>query len=155
MKFEDVSVEYKSGLGVGEKKAYNYLDILQQKRSVDIRAGHTTAGPHRADLIVKVNGVIASNLLSRGQLRLLISSLKLAQNKHLAKESGKMCVVLIDDLAAELDQKSSYSFFSELLKTNCQLFITSIERNQLPKIPVEVEQKLFHVKHGYITTEEK
>ena len=43
------------------------------------------------------------DLLSRGQLKLLMCALRLAQGEYFTRQSGQQCLYLLDDFASELD----------------------------------------------------
>jgi DNA replication and repair protein RecF len=94
--------------------------------------------------------------LSRGQLKLLICALKIAQGQLLEQEQGKRCVYLIDDLPAELDSDNRGRVCQLLLERGAQVFLTSIEAGTLAKELLEApaaspsKNKLFHVKRGKI-----
>ena len=52
--------------------------MLQEGFERDKQLGHTAIGPHRADLRLRAEGVPVQDLLSRGQLKLLVCALRLA-----------------------------------------------------------------------------
>ncbi len=65
----------------------------------------------------------------------------------LANYSDSCCVLLYDDLPAELDAKHRKLILSVLSKMNIQLFLTAIEKQQIDLSAWEVK-KMFHVEHG-------
>lgn len=129
---------------------------LQEDLLRDRKYGHTSSGPHRADLRFRLGHSVAAELLSRGQLKLLICTLKIAQAQLLEQETGKRCLFLVDDLPAELDAQNRSRVCKLLAARAGQVLLTSIERAYLahelaaldPEKPTE--NKLFHVKHGKI-----
>jgi DNA replication and repair protein RecF len=131
---------------------------IQEDLPRDRKYGHTSSGPHRADLRFRLGHSAAAELLSRGQIKLLICTLKIAQAQLLEKETGKRCLFLIDDLPAELDAHNRARVCNLLAARAPQVLLTSIERESLarelaaaqPDQPIE--NKLFHVKHGKIST---
>ena len=131
-------------------------DLMSSSFNRDLRYGYTVAGPQRADLKIKIGQNHAIDILSRGQQKLLVSALKIAQGALLERENNKNCVYLIDDLPAELDEKNRKKVCELLSSLNCQLFITSVDASSLDGcwdgIELEgKEKKLFHVKHGKIS----
>lgn len=123
--------------------------LLAESLPRDRERGHTQYGPHRAELVFKFNGVPAQEVLSRGQLKLFISAMQLAQVSHLARERGIQCVILLDDLAAELDRNKRAALLDLLLATRAQVFITVTETALLDIAPAQ-GYKMFHVEHGRI-----
>lgn len=95
-------------------------------RERDIELGYTHTGPQRADLRVKTPTGDAQDTLSRGQLKLVVSALKIAQGQLLI-EMGRPLVFLVDDLPAELDANHRQKLCQLLESLNSQIFITSVE----------------------------
>jgi DNA replication and repair protein RecF len=109
----------------------------------DQERGFTQSGPHRADLSVKSGGKGIKEVFSRGQQKLLICAMYLAQ----ATLSPKSGILLIDDLPAELDPSRRKCLLEATATTNSQLFVTATEIEQIP-IQGWTERKVFHVEHG-------
>lgn len=76
---------------------------LEQAREKERKQRTCLVGPHRDDLLLKLNGLAAGDFASEGQQRTLALSLKLAQGKVLAECRGQQPVWLIDDVFGELD----------------------------------------------------
>ena len=76
---------------------------LEQARDRERRQRSCLVGPHRDDLVLKLNGLAASDYASEGQQRTLALALKLAQGRVLAECRGQQPVWLIDDIFGELD----------------------------------------------------
>jgi DNA replication and repair protein RecF len=130
-------------------------DALEDSLGKDLKYGYTSIGPHRADLKIKVGQNYAVDILSRGQQKLLICAMKIAQGQLLKMERGIESLYLIDDLPAELDENNRVKVCSLLESINSQVFITCVERLALENYWTECrekgdEKKLFHVKHGKI-----
>jgi len=126
-------------------------DILSSNIQKDVKFGFTGAGPHRADLKIKIGKELAADVLSRGQQKLLVIAMKLAQAKLLKSITRKGCIFLVDDLPAELDQVNKTKVLGILSELGDQIFITGIERETLYEpLQKEKEMKLFHVEHGKI-----
>lgn len=122
---------------------------LKLSRETDAKMRHTTVGPHRADINIRANGFRASEVLSRGQLKLLVIALKLAQILSLRSESDKKPIILIDDIAAELDIEHRAILLDTILALETQVFITTPDLN-LIDVKNWQDKKLFHVEHGVI-----
>jgi DNA replication and repair protein RecF len=111
--------------------------------------GFTQQGPQRADLRIRVNKQPAVEVLSRGQQKLVVSALKLAQGRFLERTAQRHCIYLIDDLPAELDEQNRHQFCELLEDMQCQAFITSVEPSALRSTwRSDTAVKMFHVKHA-------
>jgi DNA replication and repair protein RecF len=146
------SIDYKRGWS---NEYASYYQCLIENRDRDQKLGYTSLGAHKSDIAIKFNKKPVSELYSRGQLKSLIAALYMAQIELFVKTKNSPCLLLIDDLPAELDDKNLNlvaGWISNL--ENVQVFITGVHLIDLirlwPKQHVE-QGKLFHVKHGKIT----
>jgi DNA replication and repair protein RecF len=62
----------------------------------------------------------------------------------------KPCVLLYDDLAAELDEKHRNKILTVLSTMNIQLFLTAIEKQHVDLSAWPVK-RMFHVEHGQLS----
>lgn len=126
-------------------------EVLLQGRTTDRQMGFTQQGPQRADLAVRYCKRPAAEVLSRGQMKLVVSALKLAQGRLLEQVTGRSCLYLVDDLPAELDAGHRRVFCQWIEKMRCQAFITSVDPEALSSGWQEsTAVSMFHVKHGEI-----
>ena len=88
----------------GWDKESDYAELLQRQFERDRALTYTASGPHKADFRIRADGTPVEDLLSRGQLKLLMCALRLAQGEFLTRQSGRRCLYLIDDFASELDE---------------------------------------------------
>lgn len=125
-------------------------DILDAAFQRDARLGYTQFGPHRADIVIKVNNIPAQDVLSRGEQKLLVFALRLAQGMLLWELTGKKCVYLLDDVAAELDVEKRKHVVQVLTRLQAQVFATAVEREALIELSQHSETQMFHVEHGEV-----
>ena len=126
------------------------VDQLVSKRETDLKMGFTSVGPQRAELELLANGDIAEKRLSRGQQKLLVFALNLALFDLVVKQRGATPVLIIDDLAAELDTDNKARLIRELECRDAQVFLSKIEKNTLPQ--PQGEYRTFHVEHGNLVS---
>ncbi len=127
------------------------LDKLTDDLEKDLRYGFTHSGPHRADFQLLSASRKAKDFVSRGQLKLLVLALKLAQVEHLLNNGFRSGCVLIDDAVAELDFSSRTKLLEFLAGMKVQVFMTATERNEFGDLSQIGQYKMFHVKHGVVT----
>lgn len=85
------------------------LAALKEARGRDLAAGFCTAGPHREDFSLILDGREARVYASQGQQRSAVLSLKLAEAAGAQKVTGEHPVMLLDDVLSELDEtRQSY-----------------------------------------------
>jgi DNA replication and repair protein RecF len=145
-----------------------YAEVLARGLGSDREQGFTQSGPQRADLKVSVAGNPAAATLSRGQQKLVVCALKLAQGQVLAQYRRDPGVFLVDDLPAELDVLRCERVCRALARTGAQTYMTCVDRNAInpgwlegtdPEARSEVDPKaeaaarsvtVFHVEQGEI-----
>lgn len=104
--------------------AYDELLFKQYER--DKLLGYTTLGAHKADLRMHIGNLPVESVLSRGQLKLLMCALRLAQGHHFTHELQRQCIFLLDDFSAELDDVRKEKLASALKTQKAQVFITAL-----------------------------
>jgi len=118
------------------------LSTLQQ----DLERGYTRLGPHRADLSIRTANKPVLNVFSRGQQKLLVCAMTLAQ----ATRDDKPGLILVDDLPAELDPIRRGRLMAALQETGAQVFVTATEQGLISPEGWS-SHKVFHVEHGKFT----
>lgn len=133
----------------GWEKDSDYGELLKQNFERDKAIGYTVAGPQKADFRFKANGLPVEDVLSRGQLKLLMCALRLAQGEHLMAQKNRHCIFLIDDFASELDESKRALLAERLQNSGSQVFVTAISQDQLQQMQPS-QQRVFHVENGII-----
>ena len=137
-------------LNPGWEKGLNLRSVLAQNLEKDKALGYTFYGCHRADLKIKNNTVSAGATLSRGQLKMLVYALRLAQGMLLKEHSNRSCIYLIDDLNSELDDNSQRELLNTLLQCRHQVFISNIRQELL--LPKDrSDYKVFALDRGMVS----
>ncbi|EAR20784.1 DNA replication/repair protein RecF [Nitrococcus mobilis] len=121
--------------------------VLAQARGRELERGHTLYGPHRGDLRFIAGDVGAAQRLSRGQQKLAAIALRLAQAELTLKNGQQRPVILVDDLAAELDAGHRERVLAKLLRMDAQLLLTALSQNELV-LPGDGRFRVFHVEQG-------
>jgi len=107
---------YRSSVDLGgatsaEEVREAYLTALAGSTEKDRRFGTTTVGPHRDDLLLKLEGSSDGSDLrdygSGGQRRTAALALRLVEARTIRERRGAMPLILLDDVFAELDSGRS------------------------------------------------
>jgi DNA replication and repair protein RecF len=138
-----VGLRYRRGWSEGTDLASTLRETLDRDRQL----GHTGNGPHRADLQITLSGRSARDFASRGQQKLLVVVLLLAQLRAFTASGSIRPTLLVDDLAAELDPARRERVIERLAELPAQVILTALERNALD-LSRWCETRVFHVKHG-------
>ena len=78
---DELDIRYRQGWD----KPLSYAEALEQGISADLEQGYTHSGPQRADIRVMQCGHLAADTLSRGQQKLVVCGLKLAQGQLMSE----------------------------------------------------------------------
>ncbi len=97
----------------------------------DRQRGITHAGPHRADLRIRLDGSPARDRVSRGQQKLLAAALILAQLDVLQDATGRSGLLLLDDPAAELDAGALERLMGRVAVMGTQRLVTGLDSRGL------------------------
>ncbi len=118
--------------------------------SGDRQRGYTSVGPHRADLKFSIDGRSVRQTLSRGETKLFVMAVAVTQVRDIAESTGSPPMVLVDDLASELDIDGRNRCLGELRETGAQIFLTEIPGNDPLAVGEDSSTRMFHVKHGRV-----
>ena len=140
------------GFRQGWDKRLSYAEALDNSYTADCDQGFTHAGPQRADIRVLADGYPAADTLSRGQQKLVICALKLAQGQLLADRGVGGSTYLVDDLPAELDEAHCRLVCQCLDRLGAQVFITCVEARDVVDLwpSSGTQRRMFHVEHGAV-----
>ena len=139
---ETLKIEYESNCSNKQE----YLNLLKQRKKLDIIKGFTTKGIHRDDFFVYINNELVNVYGSQGQNRTVVLSLKIAEMQVIYDEIGEFPILLLDDFMSELDEKRRNNFLSYI--KNSQVIITCTDKIE----KINKNSKLFQVRKGEITT---
>lgn len=134
----------------GWEHGINYSEQLQKQYDRDKLLNYTTLGPHKADIKLRIDNIPVEDLLSRGQLKLMMCALRLSQGEYYSKQNSQSCIYLIDDFASELDHNKRDLLAKRLKLANSQVFITAVSQDQITHM-IDENDKIFHIKSGIIS----
>lgn len=86
-----------------EWRQLGLIPALQAARTIDIRRGVSTVGPHRDELSFTINGLPSRTHASQGEQRTLALALRLAAHQLVTERTGSAPVLVLDDVLSELD----------------------------------------------------
>ena len=141
---ENLELNYISECDNKEK----FIELLKQRRKLDIIKGYTTKGVHRDDFNIFINNKEVSVYGSQGQNRTVVLSLKLAELQVIKDDIDDYPILLLDDFMSELDSNRRKSFLNNI--ENTQVIITCTDPIEIEKFNKNVEYKLYNVKKGEV-----
>lgn len=128
------------------------LERLQETEERDLRLGHTTTGPHRDTIRIRLDGRNVEEHASQGQLRTLALGLKLALLRWGREVRGESPIFLLDDPGSELDQQRLSALGEFLSSWNGQVIVTATQRDAVP-LPSRAQPHYYRVESGVLHAE--
>ena len=119
---EEINIKYISEC----QEKNSYLNLLKQRRKLDIIKGYTTKGIHRDDFNVFINNKELNIYGSQGQHRTAILSLKISELQIIKDEIGEYPILLLDDFMSELDNNRRKNLLKYM--KDAQVIITCTEK---------------------------
>jgi DNA replication and repair protein RecF len=123
---------------------------LADKSTEEMRFGSTLVGPHRDEVIFKINNLDLRSFASQGQHKTFLVALKIGEFFYLKERCSENPVFLLDDVFAELDDQRSKHML-KLIESLSQTFITSTNCGIFDKaLTFHGQNKKFFIKAGQI-----
>ena len=97
----------------------------------ELRRGITVVGPHRDDFLVSASGTDLARYGSRGQQRLAVVAIKLAELDLLCDAAGEPPVLLLDDVLSELDVAHRAMIVASIAARQAQVCVTATDESDL------------------------
>ena len=119
------------------------LSSLEKNLEKDFKLGFTSTGPHRDDIKILVDDIDIKAYGSQGQQKTTALSMKLAELEIIKNQTGKMPLLLLDDVFSELDPKRRKRLLKFCEKTQTLITCTDLSEND------EFNKKI-HIKNAQI-----
>lgn len=126
-----------------------FRGLLEQGRERDRAASRALEGPHLSDLIV-IHGPkdAPAPHCSSGEQKALLIGLILAKAELIKELGGVSPLVLLDEVAAHLDQARREALFGEILRLGAQAWMTGTDRELFA--PIVQDAQILAVNRGKI-----
>ena len=140
---EEFSLTYKTVSNIRDPFApVNELNELLQEHlesheRAELDSAQCLTGPHKDDFDISLSGMSLKSYGSQGQVRTGTISLKLAQRELMAKQTGEMPLLLLDDVLSELDPGRQDFVLNQI--SEGQVFITCCEPGRFTKLGKTIE----------------
>jgi len=127
---------------------------LVQSRSVDMRTGGASIGPHKSDLrVVYAEKNMPAAQCSTGEQKALLITIVLAHGQMIAAMRGAPPVLLLDEIAAHLDENRRRVLYDILCDMGGQVWLTGTDRSLFDDL--QGRARMFDVRDGGVFTAER
>ncbi len=130
------------------------MEIYERDQEIDQKRGFTHRGFHRADVKITIHGNNVVETCSRGELKMLSWIMTVGQGALLGEELRQRLVMLVDDMASEMDEAHLQGISTYIRSTGSQILATGLDRKELVSTWAGTKQRWFHVEHGMVASEE-
>ena len=117
----------RGGAGICANPEDDYAASVHASRDRESALRFPVVGPHRDDIAITADGRAASESLSRGLRRRTAIALMMASSDAVRRKTGRSPVLLLDEVAAELDDDGRALIFNALLLRKTQAFAATAE----------------------------
>lgn len=149
---ETPEIVYQSA--IAENAEPEWLAVMAARHRRDTATGTTSAGLHRDDLDLTLNGLAVRNFGSQGQQKSYLLALKLALHHLLEVRTGRPPLLLLDDVFDKLDPERMLSIMALLARrVQGQVLLTDTSRERLQQAVAPAwqrHQQWFRVQAGNI-----
>lgn len=145
----DGELERQIGLEAATDVEEGFRLALRNGRSRDRAAGRTLDGPHRADLLVRHRPkAMPAELCSTGEQKALLIGLVLAHARLTGTLAGMAPILLLDEIAAHLDEGRRAALFDIVEQLGGQAFMTGTDKALFDSLRGRAQ--FFNVTHGAV-----
>ncbi len=134
----------------GWKPQISLKQSLSDTIKEDKKRGFTHTGPHKADIWIFFDDLPIIKRASRGQQKMIVLALYLAQARLVKEKRQVLPILLMDDFASELDKTNREMTIQKITELGCQAFVTGTDIYINRK---NTNHGLFHVEHGLVYEE--
>ncbi len=135
------------GFFQGWSRELSLAESLRAHERRDRERGLTAVGPHRFDVLLRIDGRSAREVVSRGQQKLLGVAMAVAMARYLAERVDRPSTLLLDDPAAELDASRTAALLETVRSLGAQMVVTSLQPSDQR---LGVPDAVFHVEQGSV-----
>lgn len=126
-----------------------FLRSLAESRAGDALSGGASLGPHRSDFLVTYHEKqMPAGQCSTGEQKALLIGLVLAHSDLIRAERGRAPLLLLDEVAAHLDEARRAALFNVLARNGGQVWVTGTDASLFSAI--SQESSFFMVEDGKI-----
>lgn len=119
-----ITIRYANRLNVGQSTFDDWFESHSTLYDHEKRVGRSLFGAHLDDFVIGFQQAHSKHYASRGQQKLLVLLIKIAQVQEMAKNRGP-AILLLDDFMTDFDTKKAEIFLHALTGLQGQIILTS------------------------------
>ena len=119
---ENLQISYSYSLKENKTIKQDLIELFEKNIEKELELGYTCIGPHRDDIVFKINDLDCKQFASQGQQRTVALVVKLSLMEVIKNEIGEYPILLLDDVLSELDEGRQNRLLN--MTTNYQTIIS-------------------------------
>ncbi len=124
------------------------LEKLKESRPEECERGVSLVGPHRDDMVFRINGTDLRKYASQGQHKTFLIALKTAEFAYLKDKREETPILLFDEVMNELDKERSQRLLGSAVHLGQTIVTTTDEVTSRDTLPLDAEARRFIVEEG-------
>ena len=145
----EIIYEYLNGENIDTDIQGKFHELMNSRIDDEIKRGINLVGPHRDDIIFRINGFDLKKFGSQGQHKTFQIMLRFAEYFYLKDTIGRNPIFLMDDVFGELDAYRAFKI-SEHLGELGQTFITLTDFSNFTYLKKSDQDKVFNISQGKV-----
>jgi DNA replication and repair protein RecF len=149
---EQLVLEYENTIELNEYDERHiketYIKTLEKIMQREIEREVSLIGPHRDDISFRLNDLELKKYGSQGQKRTAVLSLKIAEIEIMKKNTGRIPILLLDDVMSELDKKRQEALLSYV--KGVQTFITCVDSESFDQLK-DTQNYIYNISDGAVS----
>ena len=133
----EISYSYskKEGLTIKQDLENEFNRVLDK----ELELGYTCIGPHRDDIVFKINDLDCKSFASQGQQRTVSLVVKLSLMEVIKNEIGEYPILLLDDVLSELDESRQNRLLNMTTKYQTLISCTHLPTTDIKCSSIKIE----------------
>ncbi|MGA0838910.1 MAG: DNA replication/repair protein RecF [Pseudomonadales bacterium] len=148
-----LSIQIELGLAQGWAAGSSLIDQLIARRARDVGSGHSSVGPHRADVVIRTTDGLGRKELSRGQAKLIAMAMILGGFDVYRSSRALGGALLLDEIASDLDQSNLRAVLNAVERRSLQVMATAVDIPRSGIFKESANVVTFHVERGHVVPE--
>ena len=129
------SYHVKNDLSIIDDLTLQFAQSLEK----ELELGYTTIGPHRDDIIFKINNLDTKQYASQGQQRTVALVVKLSLMEVIKSEIGEYPILLLDDVLSELDSLRQERLLNIITRYQTLISCTAVPSTKIGYTTINIE----------------
>lgn len=136
---ENLQISYSYSLKENTTIKQDLVELFEKNIQKELELGYTCIGPHRDDIVFKINELDCKQYASQGQQRTVALVVKLSLMEVIRDEIGEYPILLLDDVLSELDEARQNRLLNMTTKYQTLISCTHLPTTDIKCTSIKIE----------------